>query len=116
MTYYYLYRLYDESGLLLYVGSTANFFARMGDHEREQVWWNRVAEITVVQCSTVGYVKALEELTIVEEKPKYNVRISRWSPSLLKAKVERRRAGEKVLPDWKLPRRWQVRASAPGRD
>lgn len=68
-----LYRFYDASDVLLYVGITADLPTRISTHRKEKPWWTRVAHISVEQFETRTEALNAEATAIREEKPLYNV-------------------------------------------
>lgn len=67
----FVYRCYDQSGVLLYVGYTSQLGIRMQAHRRSP-WWPRVANVTRQQCETVTAAMAAERLAIQQERPLLN--------------------------------------------
>jgi len=69
-----VYRLYGESGALLYVGVTRNRKQRMASHRRTKVWWSEVdeARTTWVAHATAADASAAELSAILTEAPRYN--------------------------------------------
>lgn len=79
-----LYRFYDATGVLLYVGITADPGARWRKHAHEKPWWQEVVKVTLEQLPDRGSVVRAEEAAIKTEHPRYNVvhnRVSRRAPS-----------------------------------
>lgn len=68
-----LYRFYDATGQLLYVGITADPGARWPSHAREKTWWHEVRGITVETYPDRGTVLAAETRAIAVEHPRYNL-------------------------------------------
>lgn len=68
-----LYRLYDASGSLLYIGITGKPKTRFAQHAVEKPWWVDVAEIET-DSSFVSRVvlEEHERRAIIAEKPCYN--------------------------------------------
>lgn len=71
-TSYVLYRLYDASGLLLYVGVTKNLVARLKQHRAAQPWWNEVAATKLITLPDRKASEAAEKVAIRAEEPIYN--------------------------------------------
>jgi hypothetical protein len=72
-----MYRLFDDSGALLYVGSTSDYLSRRDRHIARE-WWVEVAYVVIEEYSRPsGWVAWLEQYTIWHEAPKYNVRHQR---------------------------------------
>ena len=68
-----LYRFFDATGALLYVGITLNPGARWTTHSKEKPWWAEVASVTVEQFPDRESVLAAERAAIINEGPTYNV-------------------------------------------
>jgi predicted GIY-YIG superfamily endonuclease len=67
-----LYRFYDRTDVLLYVGITMDLGSRMKQHKRDKPWWAGVANITVEHFPTRDEALAAEKRAIKEEGPLYN--------------------------------------------
>lgn len=68
-----MYRCYDKTGRLLYVGSTINMPRRMSDH-RQAAWWMPLVIKTRMQVfPTVEAARAAESLAIQEKTPLCNI-------------------------------------------
>lgn len=70
----HVYRAFDATGRLLYVGCTVDLEARLREHSKSAPWW-----LFHVEVKTVGYAsheKALmaEEDAIAAEHPRWNMR------------------------------------------
>ena len=68
-----LYRMYDVSRRLLYVGITANFDSRMDSHRGLKPWWQDVATIEVQHFTSRTAVERAERNAIQTERPAFNV-------------------------------------------
>jgi hypothetical protein len=68
-----LYRFYDRSDVLLYVGITVDLPTRMGNHQTDKPWWADVARMTVEHHASRADVLDAERQAIRDEKPLYNV-------------------------------------------
>ncbi|HEU5108316.1 MAG TPA: hypothetical protein VFT95_07140 [Micromonosporaceae bacterium] len=67
-----LYRFYDRTDALLYVGISMDLPARLRSHRREKPWWVEIAHITVELHESRRAALAAEAVAIAEEKPLYN--------------------------------------------
>jgi predicted GIY-YIG superfamily endonuclease len=67
-----LYRFFDATDVLLYVGITADLPARMKKHRSEKPWWVHVHHITVEQFDTRQEALDAEALAIRWEGPLHN--------------------------------------------
>lgn len=70
---YQVYRLWDASGGLLYVGQTIEGTKRLRAHEKEKPWWGDVASVTWQNCATKEEMDEVELRAIREENPRHNV-------------------------------------------
>ncbi|MGA5315090.1 GIY-YIG nuclease family protein [Streptomyces pseudogriseolus] len=68
-----LYRLYDEAGVLLYVGISCNLNERWKDHREEKLWWPQVVEKQVEWYEKRSEAESAEVHAIVTEDPLYNI-------------------------------------------
>lgn len=68
-----LYRFFDDSGDLLYVGISMNPAARWSQHRQDKPWWCEVATVTIEAHSSPAVAEAAERVAIRSELPRYNV-------------------------------------------
>lgn len=68
-----LYRLFDASGNLLYIGIAADVADRFRHHAREKEWWSEVASHTLERHVNRRVALAVESAAIAREQPRYNV-------------------------------------------
>lgn len=68
-----LYRFYDASGALLYVGITCNPSGRFQRHKKTKLWWHSVARIEMEQYPDRAALAAAERAAIHVEHPRHNV-------------------------------------------
>lgn len=66
-----VYRLYDASGQLLYVGISKNLEQRWYDHSMKQLWWHLVADRRVSWYPTRDKALLREEEVERLEKPRF---------------------------------------------
>lgn len=69
----YLYRFFDATGQLLYVGITCNLGRRFKAHRLEQPWWPEVARTVIDRYADRGAVEQAEREAIETERPRWNV-------------------------------------------
>ncbi|MFJ4356886.1 GntR family transcriptional regulator [Streptomyces massasporeus] len=67
-----LYRLFDVTDQLLYVGISTNPEERWKTHTMLKSWWNEVAHKTVTWLPSWDEALAQEERVIRDEAPRYN--------------------------------------------
>lgn len=68
-----VYRLYDELGVLLYVGISNQPPTRFEQHRMKMPWWNRVVTREIEWYETRPLAEAEEYRAIVQDSPVYNV-------------------------------------------
>lgn len=68
-----LYRFFDASGSLLYVGITKNFGQRWLSHAKKKPWWPEAQRHTAEWFDTRREAEAAEKQAVVTETPKYNL-------------------------------------------
>ncbi|MEV5957283.1 GIY-YIG nuclease family protein [Streptomyces sp. NPDC051987] len=67
-----LYRLFNESGGLLYVGITNDPEVRWAYHARQKAWWSDVRKRTIEWKATRAEAEAAEAEAIGRENPQWN--------------------------------------------
>ena len=67
-----LYRFFDGSGTLLYVGISCSALRRFLEHKNEKSWWPEIARSTLEHFDTRQQALDAEKAAIQKEKPKYN--------------------------------------------
>lgn len=77
-----LYRLYDKSGGLLYVGITNDPDVRFAKHRADKPWWPRVVRKDVEWYDKRANALAAEEMAIKVKDPRFNREHSRRRPAL----------------------------------
>lgn len=70
---YTLYRFWDRSGRLLYVGVTGDPETRWRTHGGRKTWWREVCRVTVEHFGDRLSLESAEIAAIDAEAPKYNV-------------------------------------------
>lgn len=71
-----LYRFFDASGVLLYVGRTIDARSRFRSHERSKDWFHEVARIDRHVVNSAEELAAAEVAAIRSEGPRYNIQHS----------------------------------------
>lgn len=71
-----LYRFYDHTGELLYVGVTINPGARLAKHKDTKTWWNEVARVDLETYPDRSALLVAEREAIKTEAPHYNIRMN----------------------------------------
>lgn len=67
-----LYRMFDGRGRLLYVGRTASFLTRIGQHALDKAWMGEVASMKLEHFRSAVELDEAERHTIKDEDPLYN--------------------------------------------
>lgn len=68
-----LYRLYPQTGELLYVGITDHLKVRLAAHAKDKAWWPQVTRKTVAWYPTKPEAADAEARAIQEERPVHNI-------------------------------------------
>jgi hypothetical protein len=68
-----LYRFFDTSDVLLYVGISCRLSSRWRAHGREKDWWLEAVRATMEHFDTWDAARVAERRAIKVEAPKYNV-------------------------------------------
>lgn len=68
-----LYRHFDESNSLLYVGISLSTFNRLSQHRDHSEWFKKVKNVTIEHFSTREEAMAAERTAIKSENPKFNI-------------------------------------------
>lgn len=68
-----LYRFFNASGELLYVGITSRDVTRWESHAKTKEWWPAVAATTVEHYDSRSLAEAAEAEAIRTERPRHNV-------------------------------------------
>lgn len=71
---HYVYRLFDESGRLLYVGMTYDPRSRRLAHKSDKPWWDEVASWRLTIYPNRAHALRVEARAILTEDPAYNIR------------------------------------------
>lgn len=67
-----VYRVFDASGSLLYVGCSVNVFARLKEHRKWAVWWADAVRGSVHRYPDRQHALGVEARAIRDEKPRDN--------------------------------------------
>lgn len=105
-----LYRLFDATDQLLYVGIAEDPKRRWQQHAGDKAWWSQVARRDVEWLATRGAAEALERAAIVDERPLHNSRLS--LPDLTTAEVAGLFAEYKSVSERERELRQLVKAAA----
>ena len=112
----YLYRAFDSSDNLLYVGISYDWLKRLHSHEKDSEWLELTDRVTIERYPDRDSVLDAEKRAIIAEKPLYNkvfsdeyeaasvhwAKLKKWIKS---GKAEDYR--HQVLVDWIRSTAWQ---------
>lgn len=71
---WFVYRLFDEEDIVLYVGYTSRtVHARIAEHRSDKQWWSEVARVAVEEFGSELDARRAESRAIAVERPRYNV-------------------------------------------
>lgn len=68
-----LYRFFDQSGQLLYVGITLEIAWRWKSHSKSKPWWRSVSRATIEHFDSRAAALAAERDAIAAERPLWNI-------------------------------------------
>ena len=100
-----LYRHFDTSGALLYVGISLSSVSRLSQHRDSSAWFDKIAKVTVEAFPTRHDALIAEAAAIANENPKYNIarpssddilRLERAKRLDRAARIERRMTAKQV--------------------
>lgn len=66
-----VYRLFDDDGVLLYVGVTGNWDVRERSHRCTKAWWDQVANVEFVNYDNAATARADERQAHFDERPRF---------------------------------------------
>lgn len=73
----HVYRCYDNSGRLIYIGATCYLFRRLEQHRRSSWWSPQVAKVRAKVYRTWELALLNERAAIVRERPRWNTALMR---------------------------------------
>ena len=79
-----LYRHFDSTGKLLYVGIARNWIARLEAHQGS-VWFKRITEVRLQHFEDEAGARLAEEMAIRSERPLFNVVTPQRRPTVMHA-------------------------------
>lgn len=68
-----LYRHFDATGRLLYVGMSLNAIARLVKHREESHWFNQITRVEIEWHKSREHAAYAEAIAIRDEEPLYNI-------------------------------------------
>lgn len=88
-----LYRHYNTTGILLYVGISLSAIRRLSQHSNRSRWFNQIAMIKIEKFESRDEAQFAEKQAIENEGPLFNIKMVPKKPEL----PEKVRAREPVL-------------------
>jgi len=70
---HHLYRHFDATGRLLYVGISLSAIARLAEHRREAHWFNDIRRVDIQVFDTLREAAMAERIAIRNEHPLHNI-------------------------------------------
>jgi excinuclease UvrABC nuclease subunit len=104
----YLYRHFDGSNRLLYVGVSLSAFQRLGQHRNHAHWFEQIKRVEMEQFATRQEALDAERVAIERERPLFNIQhseqhaLARKAAKTQRAKVIREKpnpTADKVVRD-----------------
>ena len=83
-----LYRHFDNSNTLLYVGISLSTFARLSQHKDHSPWFKQVNRVEIQHFDTRDEAMAAERQAIKTENPKFNIAMKKTLAEIDKEKRE----------------------------
>ena len=68
-----VYRHFDRTGKLLYIGCCQCYIGRLAAHRNNSAWWNRVTKVTIQHFKSRDEAKRAEAEAIRIERPIINI-------------------------------------------
>jgi excinuclease UvrABC nuclease subunit len=111
-----LYRHYDSSGVLLYVGISLNAVLRLGQHRKGSEWFELITTITIEHFRSRRQAVKAERKAIRKERPKFNglhaksyaMTALQFRKSLAKLGISQRGLAKRVQVNDRTSRRWAL--------
>lgn len=79
---YILYRWWDASGRLLYVGKSISLYSRISQHRNRSGFFNEATTMTIERLESAEQLAAAEMQAIKKENPLFNIAGGRHRPTL----------------------------------
>ena len=70
-----LYRHYNTTGILLYVGISISAIKRLSEHAVQSRWFNQIAVIKIEKFETRKEAQLAEKQAIEQESPLFNIKM-----------------------------------------
>jgi excinuclease UvrABC nuclease subunit len=75
---YWVYRCYDSTGRLIYVGCTSNLWQRLSTHRSKSWWAPQVSRVHAKVYRGRNAAGSIERRAIADESPRWNI-VGRWA-------------------------------------
>lgn len=92
-----LYRFFNESGELLYVGISKTAFERFSQHQGTKEWFSEISQISLEHYPNRYLAAAHETIAIFNEAPRYNILGQSDKPLIESQKMPSHRERESQL-------------------
>ncbi len=92
---FYIYRYFDDMGILLYVGQSTNVLERVSGHRNSSSWFDDATMMTIERCKNRKDMDKREIEAISNERPLYNR--SHNEQFALKVQFKPKKAKEKQI-------------------
>ena len=102
-----LYRHFDESRNLLYVGISLSTFNRLSQHKDHSDWFKKIKNVTIEHFPTREEAMAAERQAIKSENPKFNIALRKTVAEIEKEQKEQTRLTQLAMAEkFKLSQRF----------
>ena len=98
-----VYRVYDKTERLIYIGSTANAEQRLAAHRSRAWWWPIVGRVTYESHPDIQSALDAEWAAIAAEGPEFNLAMRRGRPSSKPVHLDA--ADAQLCRDWLTAKR-----------
>ena len=79
----HLYRHFDKSGNLLYVGVSLSTIQRLSQHKNQSHWFNDISQVTIEQFPNRDAALFAERTAIKKENPLHNLSLKEDPPPII---------------------------------
>ena len=94
-----LYRHFDESRNLLYVGISLSTFNRLSQHKDHSDWFKKIKNVTIEHFPTREEAMAAERQAIKSENPKFNIALRKTVAEIEKEQKEQTRLTQLAMAE-----------------
>jgi predicted GIY-YIG superfamily endonuclease len=102
-----LYRHFDESNNLLYVGISLSAFHRLSQHRDHSEWFKKIKNLTIEHFATREEAMAAERKAIKSENPKFNIAMRKTMAEIDREQKEQNKITQLAMAEkFKLVQRY----------